>query len=383
MNRNRKKLLYVFILPVLILFISWMSLPYYLSRALIYQKPGIEDLSIFPYRKVEAGSPIPWAIHSNYNRFRLPDSLRNDIESYNTTALLVACHNSILHEEYWDGYSDSSLTNSFSMAKSIVSVLIGCLWDEGKIRDLDQPVTDFLSPTGEQRMKNLRIRDLLTMSSGLDWDESYSAAFSVTTQAYYGKDLPGLVLSLGMAEPPGKIFRYRSCDSQLLGLIIEKASGMTLSEYASQKLWQPLGAAYPAVWSLDQRDGTEKSFCCFYSNARDFARFGQMVLDSGAFMGKQIVSREYLRQATSSASHLKDKDGKTCNWYGYQFWKLHHKGIDCLLARGILGQYIFIVPAKDMVIVRLGHKRSEAFRDKIPLDVFTYLEAGIILSGNL
>lgn len=220
------------------------------------------------------------------------------------------------------------------------------------------------------------------MSSGLDWDEAYSSAFSITTKAYYGKNLNELVSNLKIAETPGKIFRYKSCDTQLLSMIVENASGKSLAQYASEKLWQPLGAEHDAYWCLDKKEGNEKAYCCFNSNARDFARIGQLVLDSGQCNGHQLISKDYLKEATSAASWLVDENGEKCDWYGYQFWKLTYQGVNVTYARGILGQYIFIIPEKKMVIVRLGHKRSDVKRGSVPEDVFIYLDAAFRLSRD-
>jgi CubicO group peptidase (beta-lactamase class C family) len=359
--------------------ITWIFLPSYLRNALIYQHPDIDDYKIFQNRVVEKGIPCPWNLHKDYNKARLSESALKYIERYKTVAFLVLKNDSILHEEYWDGYTDSTSSGSFSVAKSIVSMLIGCLLDEGKIKSLDQPMTDFVSEFQDPGLKKISIRDLLTMSSGLGWDESYSSATSITTQAYYGNEITKLVTSLKPVELPGRVFRYKSCDSQILSLIVERSSGKHLAEYASEKLWKPLGAEHSALWSLDHKDGDEKAYCCFNSNARDFARIGQMLLDSGQFNGKQILSKEYIRQATSPATWLKDERGATCDWYGYQIWMLNYKGVKINYARGILGQYIFMIPEKKMVIVRLGHKRSELKRGILPDDIYKYLDAAFSL----
>jgi CubicO group peptidase (beta-lactamase class C family) len=375
----KKRILQILTFVLIVLVIAWFIMPSYLSKALIYEHAGIEDYTIFSNRNVIKGTSMSWAVHKDYNKARLNDTALANLNEFGSVAFLVIKNDSILHEEYWDGYSDSSYSNSFSMAKSIVSLMIGCLKDEGKIKSLDQPITDFILQLKGEEYKKITIKDLLTMSSGLDWDEAYSSAFSKTTQAYYGNDLPELVTSLKPAELPGKIFRYKSCDAQLLSMIIEKASGKRLAEYASEKLWKPLGAEHDAFWSLDHENGSEKAYCCFNSNARDFARIGQMLLDSGQFNGKQVVSKEYIRQATSPAAWLHNASGKTCDWYGYQIWMLTYKGMKINYARGILGQYIFVIPEKNAVVVRLGHKRSEIKRDGIPDDIFNYLDAAFSL----
>ena len=373
-----KKLILKIVAAILILVVLlWIFMPFYLRKALIYQHPGIGDYTHFSNRRVEIGTPLPWAIAKDYNKVKISDSSLAHFSEYGTVALLVVQNDSILHEEYWDGYSDSSYSNSFSMAKSIVSLLIGCLLDEGKIKSLDQPITDYIPEYKGPEFHKITIKDLLTMSSGLNWDESYSSAFSITTKSYYGNDLPVLVISLLPVETPGKIHRYKSGDTQLLSMIVEKASGKHLAEYASEKLWKPLGAEQEALWSLDRKNGNEKAYCCFNSNARDFARIGQMLLDSGQCNHKQLVSKEYIRHATSPANWLKDDKGKTCDWYGYQIWMLTYKGMKINYARGILGQYIFVIPAKKAVVVRLGHKRSTKYSGEVPTDVYQFLDAAL------
>ncbi len=360
--------------------IIWFLLPRYMQGALLYLKPGILDYKIFENRKVSNGNVIPWPIDEKYNATNISSEALSEIEKYRTVAYLVIKEGKILHEEYWDGWTDTTISNSFSMAKSIISLLIGCLADEGKL-SVDDPVHKYIPELKDLPDHPILIRHLLSMSSGLDWDESYSSLTSVTTEAYYGNDIQALVTSLKPAEEPGKIHRYKSCDSQLLGIVAGRVSGMSISDYASMKLWRPLGAGSPAEWSLDRNNGTEKAYCCFNSNARDFARIGQLVLDSGMFNGQQLVSKDYILKATTPSTWLTDENGKPCHYFGYQFWLTDYKGFKVEYARGILGQYIFIIPELNMVIVRLGHERSDRYKDYIPADAYIYLQEGIRLSG--
>ena len=377
----RKKIihlfLYLFIGLLLVLFLA----PRYVRSALIHGYARIDNYSIFDNREVKTANPIPWQHDSLYNLQKIQSAQLSEFDSFGTTAFVVIRDKKIVHEEYWDGTTDTTRSNSFSAAKSIVSLLIGCLLDEGKIKSLDQPVTDFLPDFKNSNGYNLRLKDLLTMSSGLDWDEGYSSLFSPTTEAYYGSHLADQVLSLKVKEEPGKVFNYQSCNTQLLSLVIEKVSGKTLSEFASEKLWKPLGAEHPALWSLDRADGVEKGYCCFNSTATDFARIGQMVLDSGQFNNQQVVSKSYLKEATSPATWLKGENGGPLDYYGYQFWILTHKGHKVVYARGILGQYIFIIPSLDAVVVRLGTERSKIQVRHVPKDIFTYLDTAFAMVG--
>jgi CubicO group peptidase (beta-lactamase class C family) len=350
----------------------------YIRRALAHGNVNIDDYKIFENRTIENSNPIPWKEAENYNQKSIPTHYLPIIKNLGTVAYLVVKDTAIVFEQYWGGYNDSSFSNSFSVAKSIVSLLVGCAIDDGFIKSVDQPVGDFLPEFKIGDNQQLTIKHLLTMSSGLNWNESYQSLFSTTTESYYGQDLKTMVLNLKVVEKPGVQFKYLSCNTQLLSLIIEKATGKTLSEYASERLWKPLGAEHKALWCLDKENGVEKAYCCFNSNARDFARFGQLALNNGSFNGKQIVSKKYITEATSPANWLLDEDGKTpLQNYGYQWWIMKHHGHKVIYARGILGQYIFIIPEKNMVVVRLGHKRCPLRSGGLPADVYIWLNLAL------
>jgi len=260
------------------------------------------------------------------------------------------------------------------MAKSIVSLLIGVAIDEGKISSVNDPVYKYIPEFKDENRKNITIRHLLTMSSGLEWDESYKNPFSVTTKAYYGNSLNKLVLDAKRIKDAGVFYEYSTPNPQLLSIIIKKVTNKTLSEYASEKLWNPLGAEYPAFWSIDRVNGDEKAFCCFNSNARDFGRIGQLVLNRGKWNGKQIVSEEYLHESLTPANYLVDENSQSVDFYGYQWWLANYNDYKVYYARGILGQYIICIPPKNMVIVRLGHMRSKEKIGHHPSDLFEYID---------
>lgn len=374
---KRKQIITAIISVLAIVGITYAILPVHMQRALIRMKARIDDYRIFENRTVEAGSPVPWSVSPRCNEKEVPEEASRLMTELKTTAFLIVKDNRIIYEKYYKGYEKDSISNSFSAAKSIVSLLVGIALDEGSIRSINAPAGDYLPEFSQGPAAQVTIRDVLTMSSGIEWDESYSSLFSVTTKSYFGNDLDGLVRGLKVIEIPGRRFNYQSGSTQMLGLIVMKATGKTLSEYASEKLWRPLGAGKAALWSLDRKDGTEKAFCCFNSTARDFARIGQLVLNGGTFAGKRVVSAEYIRQATSPAAWLTDDAGKPVDFYGYQFWIMHHRGLTIPMARGILGQYIIIIPQKKAVIVRLGEKRIEKKDRQVPLDAYTWVDAAL------
>lgn len=359
--------------------IVWITDTTYIYKALIYQHADIDDMDIFESRTIRSSSnKSDWSIAADNNKIPLSDTLRKMLVNNQSVAFLVIQNDSIRHEEYWDGYSDSSLSNSFSMAKSVVSMLIGIAIEEGKIKSVDQPVSDFLPEFKEGEKSKITIRHLLTMSSGLDFMESYSTPFNYTTEAYYGSNLQRMIRKLKVIEEPGTIDRYKSGDPQILELILSKATGKAMSEYFSEKVWQKIGTMHDAKWNLDHKDGDEKAYCCIYSNARDFARLGKLYMDSGRYNHVQIVPEEWVKNSISP-NKLTGEHGEVTENYGWQWWIMNRHGYHIFYMRGLAGQYIVCIPERKMIIVRLGHKRSEQKIDGHPVDVITFVDESLKL----
>ena len=359
---NVKKLvLFVLVLCGLIIV---MRAPY-LLKVLRYQYAGIEDYQIFPNRLVKAGEKQPWTIADDYNKAILNKDLQKTIESYDPVAFLVVQNNKIVYEHYWGLHNQNAYSSSFSMAKTIVSLLMGIALQEGKIQSLDQPIADFIPEFSVGSKAKITFRHLLTMTSGLDWKEEYTSPLSATTELYYGKNLYDLVANLPIKHEPGTVWYYSSADTQILGLALEKAIGQSLSDYASEKLWKHIGAEQDASWSLDKDGGDIKANCCFNSTARDFARLGQLVLQKGQWNNQQIVPTDYLEEAVRPISGIRDEQGNLINYYGYQFWITQMNDQSVPFFNGILGQYIFVIPHLDAVVVRLGNHDDPNFNDAI------------------
>ncbi|MFA6402204.1 MAG: serine hydrolase [Salinivirgaceae bacterium] len=364
----------IFAIVMAVLLVAYFALPQYARRALVYQKAGIDDLTMFDNREVNTANPQEWETSTKLQGYRLDDSTLKAFNELQTIAYLIIKDKKIIFEQYWDGYGPESRTNSFSMAKSIIGLLIGAAVDDGYIKSMEQPVSDFIEEYRTPENSKLTIRELLTMSSGLNWNESYGSLFSKTTEAYYGKDINNLIYSLKVIEKPGVQFKYLSGNSQLLAMVVEKATGKKVAEYASEKFWKPMGAVNQALWSLDANNGMEKAYCCFNSNARDFARWGQLVLNQGTWNGDTLISPDYIRLSTQPASNLVDETGNAVDYYGYQWWIQHLNGEPVPYMRGILGQYVFVIPSENAVVVRLGHLRNEGKKNHHPLDTYLYLE---------
>jgi CubicO group peptidase (beta-lactamase class C family) len=347
----------------------------YLFKAVVYNFAAIDDYKKFSNDTVKVASAKPWAEGTVIKDY--PDSLNQLLEQIETVALLVIKNDSVVLEKYWDGYSDSSLSGSFSMAKSVTSLLIGAAIKDGLIGSVNDPVGKYVPEFNDGKKSAVRIVDVLTMSSGTDFDESYWNPLSVTAELYYGTDVRKTATNVQMIHTPGTLHRYKSGDTQLLGLIVEKVTGKSLAAYAAEKLWQPLGAEHPALWSNDYSGGAVKAYCCFNSNARDFARIGKLMLDSGKINGVPVIDSSYFANSIKACG-IKDDKGLACDYYGYQWWlDPLHPGV--FYARGILGQFIIVIPSKQMVIVRLGHKtapREERIRT-VPKEVRYLVDWGI------
>ncbi|HEY8898491.1 MAG TPA: serine hydrolase, partial [Niastella sp.] len=185
----------------------------YLFEAVWYNFADIDDYKKFTNNPVVTGEPQPWDLSGDYNKNPLPAGLRKTLEDLETVAVLAIRNDSIVQEYYWDGYSDSSLSGSFSMAKSITSLLVGAALKEGKIQSLEEPVGNYLPEFKTGEKAKVRIVDLLTMSSGSNWDESYANPFSVTTELYYGHNSYKTAVGVSIIHPPGTLHVYKSGDT--------------------------------------------------------------------------------------------------------------------------------------------------------------------------
>lgn len=322
--------------------------------------PTIYDLDKFAKRKVAKGSITEkWNKSVGYTS----STKISDFESYNkelkTTAFLVFQGDSVLFEKYWGNHTENTISNSFSAAKTVVALLIGIAVEEGKIKNLDEPVGNYIPEFKEDELSEITIRDLLLMASGLSWTESGKNPLSDNAESYYGSDLYGLVTRQKRIGEPGKTFIYQSGNSQLLGFIIKKATGYNVSEYCSLKLWSKMGMESDAYWSLDKENGDEKAFCCLYATARDFGKLGKLITDCGKWNGEQLVPSWYFDEMVSVPDYMTTEESIKNYQYGLHIWTYQGYSSPVYYCRGILGQYIISIPEEDLVIVRLGEKRTK------------------------
>ena len=378
----KKALKYILAIFVILNFLIILSGKSWLYKAVSvtylkgHTSSYIDDYIHFPSNSIKNGNHQEWLVSKEYNKAQLPEFIKPINDKLGTVAYVVIKNDSIIFEEYWNGYSADSSSNSFSMAKSWISTLVGIAIKEGKIESINQKACDFLPEFCEGDNSKITIKHLLTMSSGLDWDEDYHDPLGQTAEAYFAPNLKEQMMRLKAVETPGEIFKYHSSCSQLLAFIVESATGKSVNEYTSEKLWKPMGAKHPALWNTDTKRGDEKAFCCINSNARDFARLGKLYLNQGNWNGTQLLDSNYVKEATSAANLLDEDGNKNIN-YGYQFWIANRKGLDVYYTRGLWGQYVICIPEKDMIIVRLGRNYGFHLADGHSEDFYQFIDAAL------
>jgi len=329
-----------------------------LGRFVVYNFADIKDYKKFPSRAL-VSNETKFKFYSTDNG-KYPKSLKMGnktervpfdqvLEDNNTVAFLIIKNDTIQYEKYFKGYNQESIIPSFSMAKSVTSILIGCAIDDGLIKSVDEPITNYIPELEKNGFEKVTIKHLLQMTSALKFSESYFNPFGQAASFYYGRNLKREIAKLKLKGIPGQKFEYVSGNTQLLGFVLERAlKGKTVTQYFQEKLWTPLEMEYDASWSIDKKkEGSEKTFCCINARARDFAKIGRLYLNKGNWNGKQIVSEKWVAESTK----IDTTDGGS-NDYKYQWWFPSTTGD--YMAEGILGQYIYVNPSKNMVIVRMG-----------------------------
>jgi CubicO group peptidase (beta-lactamase class C family) len=280
-----------------------------------------------------------------------------------TTSFLVIKDDTLIYEHYFNGYQRDSIVTSFSVAKSFDSTLVGIAIDEGKIGSVGDPITKYLPELANRdpRFAQVTIRDLLMMSAGLRYNED--PLYHDNEVTYQAPDLRRAALEkTAIVDAPGKRWLYNNYHPLLLGMVLERVTGTSVTAYLQEKLWEPLGMEYASSWSINgDQDGLEKMESGINARAIDFAKFGRLMLNYGQWEGKQIVSRAWVEQATQPeekpASYYGDDPFFVSQGHYYKFFWWGYKrpeGENDFCGVGNKGQYIYISPQKRVIIVRNG-----------------------------
>ncbi len=314
------------------------------------------DETLFEVDEVPASDqPIAWPVALGADW--APSTATSDLlRESKTGALLVFEADTLRHEAYFDDFTADSRVNSFSMAKSIVTMLVQIAVQEGKIPGWEAKAKTYIPALHGPGAERLTLRDLSSMHADLDWTENYYDPFGETAKLYYGDDQMALILEREVGDSVGIRYEYQSAATTLLSVCLEKAVGEPLADYAARKLWAPLGAESGATWHVDGQ-GEAMAFCCFNATARDYARLGHLLVHHGRWNGTSILDSAWVSVATSPQSAA---------YYGQSFWLGNvadpaGKAADrrYMALRGHLGQWIIAFPETQRVVVRLGRTEGE------------------------
>lgn len=356
----------IFTILILLLFLAACA-PLTATRYLI---PDSKDSARFNNVKIEK-SITPFRFHNNYpnEKYRsLKARIDSSLLETKTNVFLVIKNDSIIYQYLAEGTSLADKQASFSMVKSFVGTLVGIAVDRGQITSTNDLVIKYLPELekNDLRFKRLTIQHVLDMKSGFDMNERAFNPFSKIVRMYYGADLSKIVRKLNMKHEPNTVFEYQSINTQVLAMILEKATGKKLQVLLQEDLWKPLGTESEALWSLDNKNNI-KAFCCMYATALDFAKFGRLYLNKGNWEGKQIISKKWVDLTTNP-------DTLTKNRYKNQFWSgRNYRYFDDPVssatsqgkqlvydykAQGMFNQSIYVNPQNKVIIVRLGGRQK-------------------------
>ncbi|HSL43487.1 MAG TPA: serine hydrolase [Anaerolineales bacterium] len=379
MLRKVAYVLGVIIVFIAILFIA-MSLfnsPTYAWRILRYGQSDTRDVNIFPERAISNGETVsiitrgkhgtPYEVEYPYRDDTRKEVLDDLIQRTGTRAFLIIKDDKLIFETYLDS-SRKEINTSFSSAKSFNSALIGAAIADGYIGSVNDPVIQYIPEIAGRGLDQLTIRDLLLMNSGIRYIEGgelpfYKIPFADDALTYYPPDLRKVTLSVEASGAPiGEAFHYNNYHPLLEGVILERATGMHVAEYLQEKFWKPMGAEFPASWSLDsEASGFEKMESGINARAIDYARFGLIFLHDGLWNGVQILPESWVHESTEPLR----PDPRTWKsvplwpshggYYKYHWWGLNNSdGTYDFYAHGRYDQIIYVAPRKNVVIVRLG-----------------------------
>lgn len=372
-----------------IMTISYLTYPAeYVNRILRWGKSDVSDYQKFPERVLEtSGSPFEFPLNLDEEGVRTQFEAASDIDDFDsflannkTQAFIVIQNDEIIYEEYFNGNSRDSIVTSFSTAKSFTSSLIGIAISEGYIGSVNDPITDHLPELAERdpAFANITIRDLLMMSSGIRYEE-FPFINGDDAKTYYYPDLRQLALEgTQIVSVPGEKFLYNNYHPILLGMILERATGTSVANYLQEKIWKPVGMQYPGSWSLDER-GFEKMESGINARAIDFAKFGRLFLHNGNWNGAQIVPAEWVAESTQADTAVDYENyyyddfifTNGQGYYKYMWWGIQHDEQDYdFMALGNHGQFIYVSPQRNIIILRFGESYGEFGSAKGWVDMF-------------
>lgn len=286
-------------------------------------------------------------------RFDDGTSLETYMAAHHIAGVMVVENGHVRLERYGLGAGPATRWTSFSVAKSFTSTLVGAALRDGAIRSLDDKVTRYIPELDAGAYRDVTVRQLLSMTSGVRWNEDYVDPHSDVAMMYEGARQPGVPLLVSYMShlprefAPGARWVYKTGETDLIGILVTRATGKTLATYLSEKIWKPYGMAADAIWLKDDVDGTEAGGSGVSATLGDYARLGQFLLDGGTAGGTQVLADGWLADAARSHADI-DVPGRG---YGYQWWTYDDGSYEGI---GIFGQLLHVDPKRHLVIVQLA-----------------------------
>ena len=342
-----------------------------------WENAQIDDLPFRDHvRTIPASSsPQPWPEGPKWGRVAPDEEGEAWLEDSETASFLVIQNDSLVYESYFKGHDATTLTNSFSMVKSIAAMAVGLAVNRGLV-DEQARLSEYLPRFAEGESADLTVQEVLQMRSNIPFGESYKDPFGFQAKAYYRDDNRTLLEPYRVEGTPGTTFHYQGGNTMLLAEMLDQVRDGNLSEDIANGLWEQMGAEHEAFWGLDgdpSEGAVERSFAQYYATTRDFARFGQLLLDTGAWKGQQLLPRDFTERMITPIERLTEE--VDTDFYGYQIWLgTTDDGLPFSMLEGLRGQMVISLPDLDMVVVRTGYDKLKAKKRNLPVDTYTVID---------
>lgn len=335
------------------------------AKTILLGYPDAKDLDRFPNHTIEASSDCfeferddlqNFDVHINDWTKDIPYFVTLDelVMSHPVRSFLIIQNDSIKYEFYREDLDTFDLHPSYSMAKSFTSALLGIAIDEGFIQSIDDSVLTYLPELKDiERSDELTIRHLLNHTSGFDQRPV------LDINLYYGRNIFKQFKNIKITTTPGTKQEYINVNTQLIGIILNRVTGKSVANYMEEKIWKPIQSCSDGIWSTDKKNGLEKTFCCLGATTLDYAKFGRLFLNEGAWNGKQIISKRWYNEC------IQRDTTEGSSWNYNNSWHIGLKEYGDFMAIGMYKQHIYINPKKNLIIVALNDRDDKLLAERL------------------
>lgn len=371
----------------LILFSACMSS--YMGRYVILLEPNINEGKRLPFNTIKKPDEVSHFIDAtNENKLnnleiifcgkKYDGTLENFLKETKTNSFIVIRNDSILYENYLNGYSRESLNYSFSVSKSVTASILGIAIDKGYIHSVNDKIIKYLPEFDSAKFGDISIRNLIDMNSGIEYDHK-DWPWGDEAKSYYSTDIRKLMIkNIETERNPGQKFDYVNYNLFLTGMIFERATGQSITEFFEKNIWNKIGPEFPSKWTIDSRKHQfEKLESGFSATAVDFAKLARLFINGTNLKGEQILTKEWINNIQTIDTSTISCDGYYPKWnlnerliYHHLWWQFYSKKtkkFEALLAQGLFWQYLYVNPGKNLIVVRMGEEGNGYDQDNYKL----------------